>query len=99
MEGAGADASGCTAFMVAALEEISYFRLNSEAHSAGWAPQLLPHPAHFFCLFRGTPLAYGGSQPRDHVGAAATHLHHSLGNARSEPCLPPTQQLMETPDP
>ena len=30
-----------------------------------------------FCLFRATPVAYGGSQDRDPTGATATGLYHS----------------------
>ena len=38
-----------------------------------------------FCLFRATPLAYGGSQVRGQIGVVAAGLHHS--NAGSEPRL------------
>ena len=46
----------------------------------------------FFCLFFGgtTPVAYGSSQARDRIGAAAASLHHSHSNARSKPRLGPT---------
>ena len=37
-----------------------------------------------FCLFRATPVAYGGSQARGQIGATAAGLHH---NAGSELCL------------
>ena len=50
-----------------------------------------------FLLFRATPTAYGSSQARGLIGAAG--LHHSHSNARSEPCLQPTPQLMAMPDP
>ena len=30
-----------------------------------------------FCLFKATPMAYGGSQARGPIGAAAAGLHHS----------------------
>ena len=55
----------------------------------------------FFCLFvvRATPTGYGISQPRDQIGAATPGLHHSRSNARLEPRLQPTLQLMATPDP
>ena len=58
-------------------------------------------PAFFFFspLFRAAPLAYGGSQARGRIGAAATSPHHSHSHARSEPCLQPTPQLTATPDP
>ena len=47
--------------------------------------------------FRATPMAYGGSQARDQLGAIAAGLHHN--NARLEPHLRTTPQLMATPDP
>ena len=43
--------------------------------------------------------AYGGSQARSQIGAAAASLHHSHSNATSEPRLRPTPQLMAMPDP
>ena len=45
------------------------------------------------------PAAYGGSQARSLIGAVAPGLYHSHSYARSEPHLPPTPQLMATPDP
>ena len=35
-----------------------------------------------FCLFRTTPAAYGGSQARGVIGAAAAGLHHSSQQLR-----------------
>ena len=46
-----------------------------------------------------SPTAYGSSQARGWIGAAAAGLHHSPSNARSEPCLWPTPQLTAMPDP
>ena len=40
------------------------------------------------------PAAYGGSQARGQIGAAAAGLYHSHSNTGSEPCLRPTPQLM-----
>ena len=37
----------------------------------------------YFCPFRATPVAYGSSQARDPVKAAAAGLHLSHSNARS----------------
>ena len=37
----------------------------------------------FVLLFRATPSAYGGSQPRGWIGAMAASLHNSHSNARS----------------
>ena len=51
------------------------------------------------CLLRVTPETYGGSQARGRIGAAAASLHHSHSNARSEPSLRPTPQLMAMLDP
>ena len=44
-------------------------------------------------------MAYGGSQARSQIVAVAAGLHHSHGNVGSKPHLPPTPQLMATPDP
>ena len=55
-----------------------------------------------FCLFafsRAAPAAYGGSQARGLIRAAATGLCQSHSNAGSEPHLQPTPQLTATPDP
>ena len=52
-----------------------------------------------FVFSRAAPMARGGSQTRGLIGAVAASLHHSHSNARSEPCLQPTPQLMATPDP
>ena len=51
------------------------------------------------CIFRATPTAYGGSQARGLIGAAAASLGQSHSNTRSVPCLRPTPQLTTTPDP
>ena len=61
-------------------------------------------PASFFfffvfCPFKVIPSAYGGSQARGPIRAAAKGLRQSHSNAGSEPCLPPTTQLTETLDP
>ena len=50
-----------------------------------------------FCLFRATPVTYGGSQARGLIGAIAVGLRHS--HARSEPRLQPTTTAHATPDP
>ena len=54
-----------------------------------------------FGLFRATPIAYGGSQARGRIGAAAACLHHSHSHshARSELYLQPAPQLTATLDP
>ena len=50
----------------------------------------------FFSFFRAPPMAYGGSQARGLTGATAADLRHNHSNARSEPHLQPTPQLMAT---
>ena len=37
----------------------------------------------FYCLFRASTMAYGGSQARGQIGAVAAGLHHSHSNAGS----------------
>ena len=49
----------------------------------------------FFCLFRAPPTAYGGSQPRGQIRAAAVSRCHSHSNAGSKPRLRPTPQLVQ----
>ena len=50
----------------------------------------------YFCLLssRAAPAAHGGSQTRGIIRAVATGLRQSLSNARSQPRLQPTRQLM-----
>ena len=65
-----------------------------------WLLQLLHFfLSFFFCLFWAALTAYGGSQVRGSIGAAATGLGHSHSNTGSEPHLQPTPQLMATLDP
>ena len=51
-----------------------------------------------FCLFF-RDVAYGSSQSRGQIGAAATRLCHSHSNFKSKSHLRPTLQLTVTPDP
>ena len=51
-----------------------------------------------FCLYRAAPVAYRGSQAWGLIRAVAASLCQSHSNARSEPCLWPTQ-LLATPVP
>ena len=53
----------------------------------------------FFLLFRAVLAAYGRSQARGLIRAAAASLGHSQRNARSELCLEPVSELSATPDP
>ena len=50
-------------------------------------------------LFRATPAAYGNSQPRGQIRAAAVSLHHSHSNSGSQTSLQPTPQLTAMLDP
>ena len=61
--------------------------------------QKILYPLSFFCLFRATPTAYGGSQAWGQIGATADDLHHSHSPARSEPRLRLPLQLTATPGP
>ena len=54
-----------------------------------------------FCLLAiswAAPTAYGGSQARGLIRAAAASLHHSQSNMGSKPRLQPTPQLTAMPD-
>ena len=51
----------------------------------------------FFLFLGGALVAYGSSQARGRIGAAASILHHS--NVGSQPCMQPTPYLMATTDP
>ena len=53
----------------------------------------------FVLFFRDAPVAYGGSQARGQIGAAAVALHHSHRNTRAELHLPPRPQLRAMLDP
>ena len=52
-----------------------------------------------FCFFRAACVAYGSSQARGLIGAAAASLCHSHSNKGSRPHLWPTSQLTATVDP
>ena len=52
-----------------------------------------------FLLFRASSTAYGGSQARGQIRAAAAGLYHSHTSAGSEPRLRRTPQLMAMLDP
>ena len=52
-----------------------------------------------FFLFRAALVAYGASQARGQIRAAATGLHHSHSNTGSKLHLQPTPQRTATPDP
>ena len=70
-----------------------------------------PTGSHYFVLYLwvcvlhfflgGAPAAYGGSQARGWIGAAAAGLHHSYSHSHmgSEPHLRPTPQLTAPPAP
>ena len=62
-------------------------------------PMFFPFFNFFFGLFRPTIKLYGSSQARGWIRAVSASLYHSHSNARWEPCLCPTPQLMATLDP
>ena len=53
----------------------------------------------FIAISWAAPTAYGGSQTRGPIGAAAASLRHGYSNAGSELRLQPTPQLRAMPDP
>ena len=53
----------------------------------------LDFPSFLFFFFKAAPVAYGSSQARAQIGAAAASLCHSHSNVGSEPHLQPTLQL------
>ena len=52
-----------------------------------------------FFFFRAPPLAYGSSQGRGQIRAAAASLYHNHSNTRSQPRLQPIPQLRAVQDP
>ena len=58
---------------------------------------ILP-PKFYFIFFKAAPAAYGNSQARGQIRAAAASLYHNPTNAESELCLQTTSQIMVTPD-
>ena len=70
------------------------FSANPTSHrweGQGWIYFLLSFL--FFFLFMDTPAAYGSSQAKGQIGAAAAGLRHSHSHTGSEPRLRPTPQL------
>ena len=64
-----------------------------------WSCQSRGYPlGYFFFLFRAALAVYGGFQASGQIGATAVGLHHSHSNARSEPHLQPTPQIIAMPD-
>ena len=52
-----------------------------------------------YLFFRAAPVAYGVSQTRCQIGAAAAGLPYSHSNSGFDLCRQPTPQLTATPDP
>ena len=50
-------------------------------------------------FFRAAPVAYGSSQVRGQIAAAAASYIYSYNNAGSELCLQPIPQLIAMQDP
>ena len=53
----------------------------------------------FFLLLRAAPVAYGSSQARDRIRTLTASLCQSHNNPSAKIHLPPTPQIMATPDP
>ena len=64
-----------------------------------FTPAVLLHTLSLFLLFRATTVAYGSSQAKGRIGAAAARLHCSLSNTRSELHLQTSPKLTAIPDP
>ena len=60
---------------------------------SGTRSQRLIFVLFFLFPFMATPAAYGSSQARGPIGAAASGLCHSQSNTRCELYLRPTSQL------
>ena len=56
-----------------------------------------PNAIVLVAVLGGTPAVYGSSQARGQIEAEAAGLHHSHGNAKSQPHLQPTLWLMAMP--
>ena len=54
---------------------------------------------YFTVFFMAAPMAYGNSQARGQIGAAATGLHCNLSNTGSKTPLRPTVRLAAAQDP
>ena len=82
-----------------------YLRESEGKKSGGWGGVILLNLSIIaispltFNFLRAAPPAYGSSQARGQMGAAAASLKHSHSNARSELHLQPTPQLMAMPNP
>ena len=81
------------------MEERNKNNIESSPHAKHPAKPFFFFPFFFFLLFRAELMAYGGSQARGQIRAAAAALHHSHSNSRSKTRLWPTPQLMAMPDP
>ena len=84
-------------------------------HSFLWLSSILLHILHLnpflsqrifrllacflFSFFRAAPEAYGSSQAKGPIGAAAVSLHHNHSHVQPESHLWPTAKLTAMPDP
>ena len=76
-----------------------YFKFESPCNAilAWFMLHLLTYLLNLFSRFRAIPMSYGSSQARGQIRDAISRLRHSHSNARSQPCLQPTPQLMAMP--
>ena len=63
------------------LSSVKERQVSFQNSSAGWCCRIHLKFLEWWCFFRASPVAYGGSQARGWTGAAAAGLHHS--NAES----------------
>ena len=69
------------------------YRIISSYKVQNWETLNLMYLFIYLCLFRVSPTAYGGSQGRGQIGAAAASLRQGYSNKGSQPRLWPTPQL------
>ena len=84
--------------------KIKFIAIKEKHQNSVWVQLHWNKRMQFFCFclfvcFRAAPVAYGVSQARSLIGAAAASLRHSHSNSGSEWCLQPTPQLTATLDP
>ena len=88
--------STCLVKIINEVKPTEIYNLGAQSHVK---VSLLWGGAVGLFVFRVVPAAYGGSQARGQISAAAAGLHHRHSHAGSEPRLSPARQLMAMPDP
>ena len=72
--------------------------VSSQHHACLLDPSFLSLFLSFLLVFRAEPVAYGSSQARGRIGAAAAGLDHSHSNMGFEPYMLFMPQFMGTLD-